>query len=253
MLTLFQEIRHAVRMMLRSPGLTAVAALSLALGIGVNSAMFSLHDALMLRPLPIPDPNAVLAVTADSPDEPSGGRMSYPNYRDLRAQTRTFDGLVAFQQTVQTFASSRDASRDVRLGLLVSDNFFDVLRVQPTLGRGFTSSEGEVPDRDAVVVLGYDFWNGTLAADPAIVGRVVLINGVDFTVAGVAPERFTGMDTFFKPDFYVPIMMARSLTQNALQRGGSTVGDPIEGREARTFAVRGRLRPANRSRHHKPS
>jgi putative ABC transport system permease protein len=228
-------------MLVRNPGVTLVAALSLALGIGVNSAMFSLHDALMLRPLPVRNADGVLTVTADSPDEPGGGRLSYANYRDLREQSRTFD-LIAFQQTAQTFATSRDAARDVRLALLVSDNFFDVLGVRPALGRSFTPSEGQVPNRDAVVVLGYDFWTHTLGGDPSIVGRSVLINGVDFTVIGVAPERFTGMDVFLRPSFYAPIMMSERLISGALQRGGSPVGHAIEDRSVRTFVVKGRVK-----------
>jgi MacB-like periplasmic core domain len=106
----------------------------------------------------------------------------------------------------------------MRLGMLVSDNFFDVLGVQPALGRRFAPAEGQVPGRDAVVVLGYDFWKNALAGDASILNGIVLINGVDFTVIGVTPPSFTGMDQFVRPVFYVPLMMARDAPAPALVR-----------------------------------
>ena len=154
-----QEVRYAVRLLVRSPGFTAIAALSVALGIGVNSAMFAFHDAILLRPLPVRDPGGIVTVTASSPDDPAfAGRLSYPNYRDLRDRSRSFDGLVADQVTLVSFARSRQATREMRMGTLVTDNFFSVLGVRPLLGRAFIPEEGRVPGRDAVVVLGYDFW-----------------------------------------------------------------------------------------------
>jgi putative ABC transport system permease protein len=223
-------------MLARNPGFTAVAALSVALGIGVNSAMFSFHDAILLRPLPVRDPGAVVTVSAASPDDPSfTGQLSYPNYRDLRESAQSFDGLVAYQLSTFSFARSRQAVRDMRLAMLVSDNFFNVLGVRPDLGRAFTADEGRTPGRDAVVVLGADFWKNTLGADPSILGGTVLINGIDFNVIGVAPESFTGMDQFVRPAFYVPLMM--------MQRLGNARDNPIEDRAARSWAVKGRLKP----------
>ena len=222
-------------MLARNPGFTAVAALSVALGIGVNSAMFSFHDAILLRPLPVLDPDAVVTVSAASPDDPSfTGQLSYPNYRDLREHAQSFDGLVAYQLSTFSFARSRQAVRDMRLAMLVSDNFFSVLGVRPDLGRAFTADEGRTPGRDAVVVLGSDFWKNTLGADPSILGGEVLINGIDFTVIGVAPESFTGMDQFVRPAFYVPLMM--------MQRLGNARENPLEDRAARSWAVKGRLK-----------
>ena len=191
---LFQEIRHAVRMLARSPGLTAVAVLSLGLGIGANTALFSVADTLLLRPLPVREPGAIVTVGVAGPDGRIGG-VSYPNYRDLREQSRSFEGLIAYQrQAPRTFARSPKDVREMRLGMLVSDNFFDVLDVQPALGRMFTPEEGRVPGRDAVVVLGYYFWKQVLHGDASIVNEAVWINGIDFTVVGVAPASFTGMD-----------------------------------------------------------
>lgn len=230
---MFQEIRHAFRMLARSPGFTAVAALSLAIGIGANSAMFSVVDAELLRPLPVPDAGAVVTISAAGPDDHGSG-VSYPNYRDLREASQSFVGLVAYQRsTVVTFARSRGDTRAMRMGMLVSDNFFDALGVQPALGRAFAPQEGRVPGRDAVVVLGYDFWKNTLAGDSSIVNSVVWINGIDFTVVGVAQASFTGMDESI-PAFFLPVMMA--------ERISAARGNPLEERGARTFAVKGRLK-----------
>ena len=158
----FSELRHALRVLATSPGFTMVAALSLALGIGVNSAIFSLADAALLRPLPVRNPATLVAVTAEGTDDLknsfSRGNLSYPNYRDLRGQSRSFDGLIAHQESLFSFGQSRQAVREVRLGLLVSDNFFRVLGIQANLGRTFAADEGTVLGRDAVVVLSYDFW-----------------------------------------------------------------------------------------------
>ena len=229
-----REIRHAGRMLARTPAFTLVAVLSLALGIGANAAIFSLADAELLRPLPVPDPSEVVTIATSSPDDRGSG-VSYPNYRDLRAASRSFDGLVAYRrQTLATFARTRAETRRAVMGMLVSDDFFDVLGVQPALGRRFFAAEGEVPGRDAVVVLGHDFWATTLSANPAVLGRTVLINGIEFTVVGVASRSFTGMDESV-PAFFAPIMMAERLS------GGRE--RLVEDRGSRVFAVKGRLKP----------
>src|SRR5204862_110212 len=160
--------------------------------IGVNSTMFSFHDAILFRPLPVREPDSIVTVTVTRNDDPAFLNMiSYPDYRDLRDRSRSFDGLLAERLMLFSFARSRDDAREMRMGMFVTDNFFRVLGVEPMLGRAFAPEEGAVPGRDAVVVLGYDFWKNTLGADASILNRVVLINGVDFHVIGVAPERFT--------------------------------------------------------------
>lgn len=168
-----RDVRHAVRFMRRSPVFAGVAIVSLALGIGANAAIFSLTDELILRPLPVRDPGAVVTVSADAPEQGfMGGAMSYPNYRDLRGTSQSFDGLVAYHVSSVSFARSRQTVSEMRLGMLVSDNFFNVLGVQPALGRTFTLEEGHVPGRDAVVVLSYDFWKSALAGDASILNAV---------------------------------------------------------------------------------
>jgi predicted permease len=232
---LVRDVRHAGRLLRRNPVFTSVAVISLALGIGANGAMFSLADELILRPLPVRDPGAVVTVTADTPDEDfGGGGVSYPNYRDLRDGSHSFDGLVASHISRVSFARSRQTVREMRMGMLVSDNFFHVLGVQPALGRFFAPEEGHVPGRDAVVVLSFDFWKNALAGDPSILDATVWMNGIDFHVIGVAPAVFTGTGPPLRPAFYAPLMMA--------QRLGAAPENLLENREARLFSIKGRLK-----------
>jgi macrolide transport system ATP-binding/permease protein len=231
-----RDVRHSARLLRRDPVFTAVAVLSLALGIGANSAIFSLADEVILRPLPVPDLGAVVSVSEDgSEDAFAGGAMSYPNYRDLRDRARSFDGLAACRLTTVAFSRSRDASRDVRTGTLVSDNFFAALGVRPSMGRVFSSDEARVPGRDAVVVLSDDFWRGTLGADPSVLNGAVWLNGVEFHVVGIAPASFTGTEWPVRPAFYVPAVMESRL--HASREG------TLEKRDVRAFQVKGRLTP----------
>ncbi|MDP8979819.1 MAG: ABC transporter permease [Acidobacteriota bacterium] len=230
----FQEIRHAFRVLVKNPGFTAVAALSLGLGIGANSAIFSLADALLLRPLQILNPSRVVTVNTDTPDNPFEG-VSYPDYRDIRERSRSFDGLVAFDISTFGFAVSPKDVPQMRAGMLVSDNFFAVLGVQPVLGRNFLAEEAKVPGRDAVMILSHDLWRNQFAGDRNVIGRTIRLNGIDFTVVGVAPESFTGMDQYLRPAFYLPLMMAQRLSGSA--------ENPLELRKQHSHSVRGRLKP----------
>ncbi|HXY11478.1 MAG TPA: ABC transporter permease [Terriglobales bacterium] len=229
---LLEEIHHALRLLARNRALTLIAALSLGLGIGANSAMFSMADALFLRPLPIHNPSEVVVVATDSPQ--GGTMVSFPDYRDFRDKSRSFDGLVAL--AISTFSVAR-SSKDVpemRAGVAVTDNFFSVLGVQPALGRAFLPEEGQVAGRDAVMVVSEDFWRSELGADRSFVGRSLRINGIDFTVVGVAPASFTGVDQYLRPSFYVPIMM--------LQQLNGATENPLEKRGDHSFQVKGRLK-----------
>ena len=231
---ILQDLRYGLRLLRRDALFTMIAALSLALGIGANGAVFSLADALLLRPLPVRDPAAVVTLSGATPNDERGG-ISYPNYRDLRELSHAFDGLLAYQLPRFSFARSRDAVRETRMGMLVSDNFFDVLGVQPELGRTFTREEGAIPGRDAVVVIGYDFWQEVLGGDRSILEAVVRINEIDFHVIGVAPASFTGVEPPLRPAFYVPAVMA--------QRLNGAPENPLDDRGSPAFVVKGRLEP----------
>lgn len=190
--TWVQDFRFALRMLVRNRSFTAVAVLSLAIGIGINSALFSLADAIILRPLSVAHPDQVVAVVGKSPRDLLGG-ISYPDYADFRKQSKNFDGLVAYTLTSLGFAERADELPRMKSGMLVSGNLFSAMGVEPQLGRGFRQEEEQVPGRDAVVILGHDFWATQLGADRSIMGQTVRLNGIEFTVIGVAPERFTGM------------------------------------------------------------
>jgi hypothetical protein len=199
-----QDLRHAIRMCSASPGLTVTAVLSIAIGIGANASIFSVADALAFRPLGLPDPKAVVSVSVQTPEETRGtGGLSYPNYLDFRARGRAFEGVVADQLVTFGFAATREALPDMRLGMAVSDNFFSVLHIVPAVGRPWASNEGVTDGANPVVVLGHDFWAGVLGGDRSVVGRDVWLNGMAMKVIGIAPERFTGMDQYIRPAFFI--------------------------------------------------
>ena len=231
---LFKEIRQAIRLLLNNPGFTAIAARSLALGIGANSAIFSLADAILLRPLPIPQPSHVLNLRTATPSTPLDG-VSFPEYRDIRDKNQSLAGLVAFQFTTVGFAATPKALPQMRMGQMVSDNFFKVLDVQPALGRAFLADEGKVPGRDAIAILSYHFWETEFGRDPSAIGRTVRMNGINFTIVGVMPPDFTGIDQWIRPYFYVPLSMApRLIASNP---------NVLEQRDNRMFNAKGRLKP----------
>jgi predicted permease len=232
---LFKDVRYALRGMARNPMFTLVAVLSLALGIGANSAMFSLADAMLLRPLPVPEYSEVVSVR-EVYAAGTEGSISWPNFVDLREKTKSFQNLVAYTLVPFGMTSKPDEPAKMKVGFLVSGNFFDALRVTPALGRGFRADEDQVPGRDAVVVLSYDTWKGQFDGDPGVVGRTIRLNGIEFNVIGVAPESFTGMDQFIRPALYVPAAMSPRLA-------GNPDHDILTRRGHRAMSVKGRLKP----------
>ena len=155
--TLVQDLCYAFRLLRRSPGFSIVAVLSLSIGIGAVSAIFSLSDRLLLRPLPVPRPAEVLTVGSTS-SETSLGRISYRDYFDFRNKNTAFSGLAAFGETTLSIARRAGEVPVVRNGLFVSSNFFSVLEVEPRIGRGFRPDEDQAPGRDPVVVLSHNLW-----------------------------------------------------------------------------------------------
>jgi putative ABC transport system permease protein len=232
---MLQDIRFGIRTLLANRGFTLVAMISLALGIGATSAMFSLADALLLRPLAVSHPGDVVTLHTTTPSSPWGG-VSYRDYLDLRDNNKTFAGLVGYSLSPFGFSHHPGASAQLKYGFLVTGNFFQTLGVQPELGRAFRADEDRVPGRDAVVILSHALWQQQFAGDPSAIGRVVRLNGIDFTVVGVAPERFTAMDQYFRPALYVPQMMGPRLAGNADNAA-------LEHRDWRSLTVKGRLRP----------
>ncbi|HEY6342763.1 MAG TPA: ABC transporter permease [Bryobacteraceae bacterium] len=231
----WQDLSRGCRMLAKNPAFAAVSVVSLAIGVGANAAMFSWADALLLRPLPVPRPGEVMSVgTKVNLEGFSNLINSYPDYRDLRDNNRSFEALAAFCNVTVGFASQPDALPQMKLGLAVSGNFFTTMDVEPQIGRAFRSEEDQVPGRDAVVVLDHSLWERQFASDRSILGRPVRLNGIDFTVVGIAPESFTGMSSTIHPAFYVPLAMYPRLTASPRA---------LEARDNRIYSVKGRLRP----------
>ena len=229
---MINDIRYALRTLRGNPGFALVAILSLALGIGANTAIFSLADAMLLRPLPVPRPSQVLMVRSQlRGDRPID--MSYPDYVDYRAKNRSFGDLAAFHIASLGFAKSKYVVPQMKAGFLASGNCFHVLDVEPQIGRGFRADEDQVPGRDAVVVISNDLWRTEFGASPSAVGKTVFLNGIAFTIVGVTPESFTGVDQYYRPSFYIPMAMGPRLVGAHF----------LDNRGERGFFVKGRLKP----------
>ncbi|MEX0879966.1 MAG: ABC transporter permease [Thermoanaerobaculia bacterium] len=230
------DVRYAIRSLRRTPGLTAIVVITLALGIGMTVTPFSMLDALIFRPYPVPHPRDVVTLVSTSHDN-SFDSFSYREYLDIRDHTKSYDGVVANAPLGTVgFSAEPGATPQVQGGMLVSGNYFRVLGVEPRLGRGFRENEDEVPGRNAVAVLGPDFWRREFAGDPSVVGRTIRLNATDFTVIGVAPESFPGMQVFARPDLYMPLAMARVFTTDPQKNF-------FVDREDRELTVRARLKP----------
>jgi predicted permease len=232
---LWQDLYHGCRMLAKNPAFTLVAVISLAIGIGANCAMYSWADALLLRPLPVARPGDVISVgTKVSLAGFTSLVNSFPDFRDLRDHNRSFDNLTAFTSLTVGFTTKPDALPQMKFGVLVTSNLFNAMGVEPELGRAFRPEEDQVPGRDAVVVLDHSLWEQQFAADPSILGRKVRMNGIEFTVIGVTPDRFTGMNQLIRPAFYAPLAMYPRLSANP---------KALESRGVRDLAVKGRLKP----------
>lgn len=233
---LFDDVRYAIRSLRRARGLTAFVVIALAMGIGMTAASFSMVDALVFRPYPVKDPGRVvnlLGTTHDAAYEP----FSYREYVELRDRTKSYDGVIASAALRPVgYSPKPDVVPRIKGGMMVSANYFRVLGVEPYLGRGFRAEEDQVPGRDAVVVLGRDFWKNEFASDPHVLGRTIRLNGREFVVIGVTPESFPGMYVFMRPDFYVSLAMAPLFTSNPQKNFFEDRGD-------RQLTVRARLKP----------
>ena len=231
-----QDVRFALRSLSHTPGLTAFVVMTLALGIGMTSATFSMVDALIFRPYPVPHPSNIVTLVSTTHDTPFDD-FSYREYLDIRDKTKSYDGVVAnADMEAVGFSAEPGTTPRIKGGMMVSGNYFHVLGVEPRLGRGFRQDEDQVPGRNPVVVLGPDFWRHEFASDPSILGKTILLNGTKFTVIGVAPDSFPGMLTFGHPDFYMPLAMAHVFSTN-IQK------DFFEDRDDRELTVEARLKP----------
>jgi predicted permease len=209
-----RDIRFALRMLCKSPSFTAVAIVTLATAIGANAVVFSALNACLLRPLNVPQPESLYGLQFG---EGSRGAQSYPNYLDFRDRNNSFDGLAAYHMTRVGLDTGENPSR-VWL-YQVTGNYFDVLRIQPYVGRFFHPSDEHGAHSAPFIVLSYGYWHSHFQNDPGAVGRTVEVNKRPFTIIGVAPPQFQGTFILLSPDFFVPIVSLEDEDSLNVRRG----------------------------------
>src|SRR3984893_4812325 len=236
-----QDVRYGLRMLRKNPGFTAVAVLSLALGIGANTTIFTVVNAVLLSALPVRDlPRLVEMDTIDTKTLVTQARseklgMSLPNFQDYRRDNTVFTDLAAFLPLTLTWSGGAEP-RQIQ-GELVSANYFDVLGVQPIRGRFFMADEDTKPNGNDVAVLSYALWANKLGSDPSIIGKPLILNARPYTVIGIAPRGFRGTFTFFSSEqAWIPT----SMKDQAL---GGKEKDFFNDRRALTLGTFGRLKP----------
>jgi predicted permease len=198
---LARDMRLAIRMLRKSPGFTAIAVLTLAMAIGANAVVFGVLNALILHPLHVPQAESLYGIQHGNE---ASSYQSYPDYLDLRDRNRSFDDLAAYDVALVGLDTGENPSR-VWVNL-ASGNYFDVLRLQPFLGRFFHASDEHGPNSAPYIVLSYAYWHIHFQDDRGVVGRVVQVNKHPFTILGVAPPGFHGTLVFFNPGFFVPLV-----------------------------------------------
>jgi len=237
----FQDLRFALRMLRKSPVFTAVAVVTLALGIGANTAIFSLTDQILLRELPVPHPDQLVILRSPGPnhghtwsDVDQGAQsFSYLMYKDLRERATVFSGLLACRETtvnVSGHGETQRANAD-----LVSGNFFQTLEVQPALGRLLMPGDETASGANTVAVLSYVYWSREFGADSSILNKPLTVNGIPLTVVGVTRKGFYGVQIGSTPDIFIPVTMKAQMAPNMLQK--------LEDRTDHWLPVMGRLKP----------
>jgi predicted permease len=241
MVTFLQDLKYGARLLAKAPGFTVIAALSLALGIGANTTIFTLINAVLLNPLPVADPSQLVSVwTTDERNQ--GGQLGFlqlspMNYKDLRDKNEVFTGLAAHQGIPLNIAVSGGEPQQV-FGEIATGNYFSLLGAKPVVGRTFTTDDDKNPGETLVAVLGYGEWQKRFGGDPSVVGRMMTVNGQSFAVIGVMPKGFKGTNAIGAPALWVPYM-TYPVTTNGF------FGELIAPNQRRglVFNVTGRLKP----------
>jgi predicted permease len=225
MQNLWKDITFGLRMLSKSPGFTAIAVITLALGIGANTAIFSMMNQILLRQLPVKNPGELVILRDPGPmtghistDNDETESFSYPMYKGLRDNNSVFSGVLARYGFSASVASRGQTDR--ASGELVSGNYFEVLGVQPAVGRVFSQDDDRVPGAQPVVVLSHSYWTRHFGGDPSVLNKVLLINNVEMTVVGVSQAGFFGVQIGKAPDIFVPMMMTQQMTTH-----GQTLDD----------------------------
>ena len=240
---MLNDLRFALRTLWRAPGFTAAAVLSLALGIGANTAIFSLLDQALLRSLPIADPGRLVLLHSDGPhpgwntSDNNETVYSYPMYRYLRDRNGVFSGVVARAGAQVSILAG--AATEIAQAETVTGNFFDVLGIRPQQGRAFRPEEDTTPGSGPVVVLAHRYWLRRFGGNPAIVGQTIRVNNHPMTVIGVLPPGFGGLLTGQAADLFVPLSMKNWISPEWTVRAG----EGSEDRQVQWLNVFARLAP----------
>ncbi len=240
--SIVKDLRYAIRWMIKSPAFSLVAILSLGLGVGVNTAMFSLVDSLLFRPLPVASPETLVDIFTTGGDGDEYATSSYADYQDLKAQNTVFSDMIGYSPMMAPL-SLGDRSR-IALGQIVTSNYFSVLGVQPLIGRVLVPSDDD-SGAARVVILSHRMWRREFGSDPAIAGKSITLRGLSYTIAGVAPESFTGVVPLLTPELWLPIIHVEEVEPAGIT---DSVPSPIgrtqlERRGTRWMFVKGRLKP----------
>lgn len=238
--SVWADVRYGMRQLKRAPGFTAIALVTLALGIGANTAIFSLVDAALLKMLPVRDPEQLVQLKTISPSFPVNDAFSYPAVKAFQERTQVFSGVIALRRM-----HNIDFEIDGRGGLanlqLVSGNYFQVLGVNAALGRTLVAADESVAGQNAVAVLGYDYWRSRFALDPGVIGKRILLNNADYTIVGVTQPEFYGVQPGERVDVSVPLT-----TMSLVNPGFAATGSPYDVLKARSrnwLYVMARLAP----------
>jgi len=235
MLSFWKDIQYAFRTLTKSPGFALVGIVTLALGMAVNTTLFSVINGFLLRPLPVPHPEQITVLSLQQSSLPGNRHFSYPDYEDLRDQTDSFSDVFAYRVTFAALAADQKA--DHCLISRVTSNYFSALGIRPAYGRLILPTEGRTPGADPVLVLGYSYWRRRFAGDPDVVGKKVVIHEHPFTIVGVAPQDFYGTYTALDMDAYVPFSAEIS------EDPDNPVDKNWTSRGSRSLTIMGRLKP----------
>jgi len=237
--TFVQDFKYGIRTLIKNPGFTVIAVLTLALGLGANTAIFSLTDQVLLRLLPVDNPKELVVLRSPGPksgrmwsDGDNASPFSYPLYKKVRDDNNVFTGLLA--RFAIPLSVSGEGQTERADGELVSGNYFEVLGVRPVIGRLLTQDDDNVPGASQMVVLSHRYWSGHFGSDPGILNKTLVINGVSMSVIGVTQSGFTGVQVGQAPDIFIPITMKKQMTPN---------WDSLDNHRDYWLAMIGRLKP----------
>jgi predicted permease len=234
MLNLWRDLQYGVRTLTKNPGFAAIGIVTLALGMAVNTTLFSVINGFILRPLPVPHPEQLTVLAAQQAAVP-GYSFSYPDYADFRDQSDSFSDIFFYHVTLSSVAVGNRS--DHCLISRVSSNYFSALGIRPAAGRLILPSEGRAPGADPIIVLSDSYWRKRFAADPNIIGQKVRVNDHPFTIVGITPPEFHGTYSVIEMDAYVPFSAEiADATDTSIQQVWTS-------REFRTLTVMGRLKP----------